>query len=72
MTEHDLPRPRLVHEHVEHYLWMLMCLIQDTDAPTGWPTQSLMDLWTDTHAYACSWVQDSVAENYIIRLENTQ
>ncbi len=37
-TEHDIPRPQLVHEHVEEYIWQLMCLIQGCDLITRKPT----------------------------------
>ena len=72
MTEHDLPRPQLVHEHVEHYLWEIMCGAQQTTTPRGYMTPYLMDLWIDSNVHAREWVQRSVQDNYIIQLENTK
>ncbi len=65
MTEHDIPRPQLVREHVEEYIWQLMCMIQSTDAPTRRPTPHLFALWVDTPTFAGPRTKVSVRNNYL-------
>lgn len=64
-TEHDIPRPQLVHEHVEEYIWQLMCLIQSTNAPTSRPTPHLMNLWVYAPTFARYSTRVSVRNNYL-------
>lgn len=65
ITEHDLPRPQLVHEHVEEYIWQLMCLIQGCDLITRKPTPHLFALWNAATFCASPYVVESVRNNYL-------